>query len=150
MSKAVRPLSDYINAVADPTLDKYAAYRLVGCKDISEIFYDLKKVLKIRLGSEAYKFRYFWLNTSIGIVVAISGDAKVMEIIANRLCDRSSHFNRAEELHAGGGPVRFKSFMQNIEMMYQPIPRSRSYSGSAVQMKAKPRKARTSSATPND
>lgn len=148
MSKA-RALPDYINAVADPTLDRYAAYRLVGCKDISEIFYDLKKVLKIRLGSEAYKFRYFWLNTSIGIVVAISGDAKVMEIIANRLCDRSSHFTRAEELHYGGGVIRFKSYMQGIEMMYQPIPRSRSYSGSAVQTKAKPRQARTSSASPN-
>lgn len=149
MSNPVRLLTDYIEAVADPTLDKYAVYRLVGCTNITEIIYDLKRVLKICLGAEAYKFRYFWLNTSIGIVIAFSGDAKVLARIANRLCDRSSHFTRADELHSGGGPVRFRAYMQEIEMMYRPIPRTRSYAGSAVQTKARPRKARTSSASPN-
>ncbi|MNR17468.1 hypothetical protein D3C85_1341290 [compost metagenome] len=150
MSNPVRLLSDYINAITDPTLEKYAAYRLVGCKDITEITRSLKQTLKICLGAEAYKFRYFWLNTSIGIVIAFSGDARALAIIANRLCDYSRHFTRADELHAGGGVIRFKAYMQEIEMMYRPIPRTRSYAGSAVQMKARPRKARTSSASPND
>ncbi|MBW4794415.1 MULTISPECIES: hypothetical protein [Pseudomonas] len=132
MSKPIRPITDYVNTVADPALDKYATYRLVGCTNISAIVYDLKKVIKIRLGGVAYKFHYFWLNTSIGTVVAFSGDKQVMEVMANRLLDRSLHFTRAECLHAGGGAIRFKAYMQTIEMMYRPVPGKRSYSGSAV------------------